>query len=50
MTHLWARAPRYRATSLLERFNREIRVREWMGAVWTVHNLLALLQLRGVLT
>ena len=40
---------RYRATSLLERFNREIRVRERMGTVWTVHNLLVLLLLRGVL-
>ena len=42
-------AIRYRATSLLERFNREIRVRERMGTAWTVHNLLVLLQLRGVL-
>ena len=43
---------RYRATSRLERFNREMRVREWMGTVsaWIVHNLLAPLQLRGVLS
>ena len=41
---------RYRATALLERFNPEIRARERKGTVWTVHNLLVLLQLRGVLT
>ena len=40
---------KYRATSLLERFNREIRGRERMGSAWTVHNLLVLPQLRGVL-
>ena len=40
----------YRATSLWERFNRDIRARERMGTVWTVHNLLFLLQMRGVLT
>ena len=33
----------------LDRFNREIRARERMGTAWTVHNLLALLELRGVL-
>ena len=48
LTHLRTRETRYRATSLLERFNREMRAREGMGAVWTVHNLLVLLQLRGV--
>ena len=50
LTHLRTGESIYRATSLLERFNREIWARERMGSVWTVHNLLALLQLRGVLT
>ena len=49
LTHLRKGESRCRATSPLERFNREIRVRERMGTVWTVHNLLVLLQLRGVL-
>ena len=49
LTHLQTGESRYRTTSLLERFNREIRARERMGTAWTVHNLLALLQLRGVL-
>ena len=50
LPHLRTGESRYRATSLLERFNREIRVRERMGSAWTVHNLLVLLQARGVLT
>lgn len=50
LTHLRTGESRYRTTSLLERFNREIRARERMGSVWTIHNLLVLLQLRGVLT
>ncbi len=49
LTHLRTGETRYRTTSLPERFNREIRARERMGTVWTVHNLLVLLQLRGVL-
>ena len=49
LTHPWTREARCRATSLLERFNREIRSRERMGSVWTVHNLLVLLRLRSVL-
>ena len=49
LTHLRTGETRCRATSLLERFNREIRARERMGTGWTVHNLLVLLQLRGVL-
>ena len=49
LTHPSDGRARYRATSLLDRFNREIRSRERMGTVWTVHNLLELLQLRGVL-
>ena len=40
----------YRATSLPERFNQEIRARDRMGSVLTIHNLLVLLQLRCVLT
>ena len=46
-THLRTGETIYRATSLLERFNREIRARERMGSVWTVHNLLALLLVAG---
>ena len=47
LTHLRGET-RYRATSLLERFNREIRARERMWTVHTVHNLLVLLQMQGV--
>ena len=47
LTHL--RPGENRATSLLERFNREIRARERMGSVWIVHNLLVPLQMLGVL-
>ena len=50
LTHLRTGATRYRATSFLERFKREIRTRERMGTAWTVHNLLVLLQRLGVLT
>ena len=49
LTHLRTGETRYRTTSLLERFNSEIRARERMGNEWTVHNLLVLLQLLGVL-
>ena len=49
LTHLRTGETRYRATSLLEWFNREIRVRERMGTVWTVHNLPGTLRFRGVL-
>ena len=49
LTHLRTGESRYRTTSLLERFNWEIRSRERMGIAWTVHNLQVLLQLRGVL-
>ena len=49
LTHLRTGETIYRTTSLLERFNREIRVRERMGTAWTVHNLLVLLQLRDIL-
>ena len=50
LTHLKTGKSRYRATSLLERFDRAIRARERMGTVWTVHNLLVMPQLRGALT
>ena len=40
---------RYRTTSRLERQNREYRRREKMGTVWSPHNLLALLQIRGLI-
>ena len=49
LAHLRTGETRYRTTSLLDRFNREIRGRERMSTVRTVHNLLVLLQLRGVL-
>ena len=49
LPHLRTGESKYHATSLLERFNREIRARERMGTVWPVRNLLVLLQLRGVL-
>lgn len=39
----------YKTTSKLERLNRELRRREKMGTVWSPHNLLALLQIRGLL-
>ena len=47
LTHLRTGESRYRATSLLERFNREMRARDRMGTVWTVHNLLVLLPPRA---
>ena len=47
LTYLRTGATRYRTTSLLERFNREIRVRERMCTAWTVYNLLVLMQLRA---
>ena len=50
LTHLRTVKTRYRTASLLERFNREIRAHVRLGTVWAVHNLLALLQLRGILT
>ena len=39
LAHLRTSESKYRATSLLDRFNREIRARERMGSVWTIHNL-----------
>ena len=49
LTHLNTGETKYRTTSLLERLNREMRARERMDTAWTAHNLLVLLQLRGVL-
>ena len=49
LAHLRTGESIYRATSLLERFNREIRASARMDTAWTVHNLLVLLQLQGVL-
>ena len=49
LTHLRAGEARYRTTSLLDRFNSEIRASERMGIGWTFHNFLVLPQLRGVL-
>ena len=37
-------------TSRLERHDRELRRREQLGAVWTEHNLLALLPEQGLIT
>ena len=49
LRHLQTGAGRYKTTSRLERQNREYRRRERMGTVWTPHNLLALLQERGLI-
>ena len=50
LTHLVSGQSRYKTTSLLERLNRELRRRERMGTWWNPHNLLVLLQRRGLLT
>ena len=50
LPHLRTGESRCRATSLLERFNREIRAHERTGTVGTVHSLLLVpLRLRDVL-
>ena len=49
ITHLGTGQERHRTTSRLERQNREYRRREKMGTVWSPHNLLALLQIRGLI-
>ena len=49
LTHLRTGQEKYRTTSHLERKNREYRRREKMGTVWSPHNLLALLQIRGLI-
>ncbi len=50
LAHLVSGQSRYKTTSLLERLNRELRRRERMGTWWNPHNLLVLLQSRGLLT
>ena len=50
LTHLASGQSRYKTTSLLERLNRELRRRERMGTWWNPHNLLVLLQRRGLIT
>ena len=49
LRHLETGEWRYQTTSRLERQNREYRRREKMGTVWSPHNLLALLQKRGLI-
>ena len=49
LRHLATGEWRYKTTSRLERQNREYRRRERMGTVWSPHNLLALLQNRGLI-
>ena len=49
LRHLQTGAGEYKTTSRLERQNREYRRRERMGTVWSPHNLLALLQNRGLI-
>ena len=50
LAHLESGQSRYKTTSLLERLNRELRRRERMGTWWNPHNLLVLLQRRGLIT
>ncbi len=50
LAHLGTGQSRYKTTSRLERFQREIRRRERMGTAWTHYNLLVLLQRRGLLS
>ena len=50
LAHLVSGQSRYKTTSLLERLNRELRRRERMGTWWNPHNLLVLLQRRGLVT
>ena len=49
LLYLDTRQERYKTTSRLERLNRELRRREKMGTVWSIHHLLALLEIRGLL-
>ena len=48
LRHLQTREKKYQITSRPERQNREYRKREKLGTVWSPHNLLALLQNRGL--
>ena len=49
LCHLETGCAGHRTTSRLERFHREWRRRGRMGTGWTKHNLLVLLQMRGLL-
>ena len=49
LRHLATGQDRFKTTSRLERQNREYRRRERMGTAWSPHNLLVLLQNRGLL-
>ena len=49
LRHLDTGQERFKTTSRLERLNRELRRREQMGTVWSPHNLLALLEIRGLI-
>ena len=49
MQHLATGQGKFKTTSRLERQNREYRRRESMGTVWSPHNLLVLLQNRGLI-
>ena len=48
LRYLDAGQERYKTTSRLERLNRELRRWEKPGAAWPPHNLLALLEIRGL--
>jgi len=49
MRHLETGQDKFKTTSRLERQNREYRRREKMGTVWSPHNLLVILQIRGLI-
>ena len=49
LRHLDTGQERYKTTSRLERLNRELRRREQLGTMWSPHNLLALLEIRGLI-
>ena len=49
LRHLQTGQERFKTTSRLERQNREYRRREKLGTVWSPHNLLILLQKRGLI-
>ena len=48
LRHLDTGQERYKTTSRLERLTRELRRREKLGTAWSPHNLLALLEIRGL--
>ena len=49
LRHLDTGQERYKTTSRLECLNRELRRSEKLGTVWSPHNLLALLEIRGLI-